>query len=245
MHKLIDNIFAIRNSLLYKDTLVIGDLHIGFEQEGHVALPNFQYKKIEQELIDILNIISKAKKKVKKIIILGDIRHQFQRTSFMENKESEKFISFLKEHFKELILIRGNHDTILTYQIKENFKVHDYLIIDKILFCHGHKQLEEYSPKEEFKTIIIGHEHPALTLREGVDFETYKCFLVGKYSDDKYKNKTLIAIPSFNFVSYGTDILKSDILSPILKKVNLSKFKVFVPVEDKVLDFGYLKYLED
>ena len=47
-------------------------------------------------------------------------------------------------------------------------------------------------------------------------------------------------MPSFNFVSIGSNILKEKILSPYIK--NISDFSVFV-VSDKVYNFGKVRGL--
>ena len=92
----------------------------------------------------------------------------------------------------------------------------------------------KYFPSR-IKTIIIGHEHPAVVITDGVKREKYKCFLRGTY-----KKKELIVLPSFNFVSMGTDVLHGKLLSPLL--TNIEKFEVFA-VEDKIYPMGKVKDL--
>ena len=89
---------------------------------------------------------------------------------------------------------------------------------------------------KEVSAIIIGHEHPAVSLKDGPRVEQFKCYLKGKY-----KGKNLIVQPSFNTMVEGTNILRDKILSPFLKQ-NLGNFNVFV-VEDKVYEFGKMKNL--
>jgi putative SbcD/Mre11-related phosphoesterase len=118
---------------------------------------------------------------------------------------------------------------------KRNVEVVETYKMDDILILHG-----DTIPKnidKGVKTIIIGHEHPAISLRQGIRSEVYKCFLVGKYK--KYQ---LVAMPSFFMFSEGTDILKEEILSPFLKQ-RLDNFEVYI-VSDKVYDFGKLKNLK-
>ena len=83
---------------------------------------------------------------------------------------------------------------------------------------------------------MIGHEHPAISLRDGPRVETVKCFLVGKS-----KGKTIIVLPSFNLVHEGTDVLKEMRLGPILPK-DIKKFDVYI-VSDNVYHFGKIKKL--
>lgn len=115
-------------------------------------------------------------------------------------------------------------------------EVVDYYKINDTYICHG-----DVIPKNkdftDSKMIIIGHEHPAVSLKEKTKIERYKCFLKGKYKD-----KILIVQPSFNPLIEGADVLKERMLSPFLKQ-SLSNFNVLV-IADKVYDFGKLKNLE-
>ena len=76
------------------------------------------------------------------------------------------------------------------------------------------------------KTIIIGHEHPAVSIHEGVRTELFKCFLKGKF-----RGRILIVQPSFNLVTEGTDVLKEGLLSPFLQQ-ELSDFECFIAAEN-------------
>ncbi len=219
--------------LINKEILVITDTQIGYEESLNkqgVLIPRFQFKDLQDRLKKILD-----KTKPKKIIINGDIKHEFSSISETEWRHTIKLIDFLAEH-AELILIKGNHDTILRpIARKRNIKIIDYYVIDNIYLCHGH-----HIPNNKYfyknKVVIIGHEHPAVFLKDHGRVEKFKCFLKGKY-----EGKTLIVQPSFNLLTEGTDILTEKPLSPFLKK-NLDDFEVYV-VADKVRYFGKVKNL--
>ena len=89
---------------------------------------------------------------------------------------------------------------------------------------------------KDVSTIIIGHEHSAVSIKDGPRTELFKAFLVGKW-----KKYNLIAQPSFNLVTEGTDVLKEQILSPLLKG-NLKNFNAVV-VSDKLYGFGKIRDL--
>ena len=211
--------------------LIIADLHIGLEEamnkEG-VFVPRFQLKEIMQRLKKILSNLA-----VKKIIINGDIKHEFGTISDQEWRDTLKVLDYLSEK-AAIILIKGNHDTILgPIAEKRNVKITDYYKINDITILHGHKIIPAALST---KTLIIAHEHPAISFRERRD-EKFKCFLKGKW-----KNKILIVQPSFNFVVEGTDIKKEALLSPFLQK-NLENFECFI-VEDKIYKFGKLENIK-
>lgn len=221
-----------------KSILVLADTHIGYEESLNkkgILIPRFQFKDLIKRLE---KIFSKLDKPLKKIIINGDIKHEFGTISEQEWRHTLRLLDFLKKHAKEIILIKGNHDTILgPIAKKRSIKVKDYLKVKDILLLHGDKiDKKILSLIKDIKKIIIAHEHPAISLREGSRVEKYKCFLKGSF-----RRKTLIVQPSFNLVTEGTDLISKKPLSPFLKK-SLDNFKVFV-VSDKVYDFGKMKNL--
>ncbi|MFH1971842.1 MAG: phosphoesterase, partial [archaeon] len=141
-------------------------------------------------------------------------------------------LEILEKKCNKIVLIRGNHDSILGPIAKnKNLSLRDFYKVGDVLFCHGNKIV-----KENCKVIVIGHEHPAVGLKEDNRVETFKCFLKGKF-----EGKILIVMPSFNFVTIGSDLLKEEVLSPYLDQ-DLRRFEVFI-VSDKVYDFGRLEDL--
>ena len=225
---------------LYLDsTLVIADVHIGYEEalnKQGILVPRLAF---EDSVKKIENIFSALKgKKIDRIIVNGDLKHEFGTISEQEWRNTLKFIDLLQKNCNELILIKGNHDNMLSpVARKRNARLEEFFLIKskKILIVHGNK-IPDKKLLNEASSIIIGHEHASVSLRQGPRVEKFKCFLIGKY-----QGKNLIVQPSFNTIIEGTDILKDKILSPFLKQ-NLDDFKVYV-VEGKVYDFGKLKKL--
>ncbi|MAG91842.1 phosphoesterase [Candidatus Woesearchaeota archaeon] len=276
--KILPDIEVIDLALYIDSTIVIADVHIGYEEvlnKQGVLVPRVQLEDMVKRIGEVFDCLKG--RKIERIVINGDLKHEFGTISEQEWRNTLKFLDFLSKHCNEVILIKGNHDTILgPIAKKRDVKVMDFCIIEpstlekntinkisnlkskksiketlikntlknkkltkksknKILIAHGDK-VPDKSVLNDVSTIIIGHEHPAVSIREGPRIEKYKCFLVGKY-----KRKNLIVQPSFNTMIEGTDILKDEILSPFLKQ-NLDNFEVFV-VEDKVYGFGKLKNL--
>jgi len=213
--------------------LVIADTHIGFEEacnkEG-VLIPRLQFKEIMSSLEEIFK-----KTKPEIIIMLGDIKHEFGTISRQEWRDTLNLLDYLMSKAGKVILIKGNHDTILgPLADKKSLAVREHYLADDYLFCHGHKLIDKKSSEfKKAKTIIIGHEHPAIGLRDGPRVEKYKCFLLGNYH-----GKKLIVMPSFNFVTEGTDVLQENLLSPFIE--NIHNFEAFV-VGDKTYNFGKIK----
>jgi len=182
--------------------------------------------------------LNKQKERVETVVLNGDIKHAFHHASEQEWVESMDLIEYLKENANEIVLVKGNHDTFLgpIAQWEQVHAVPEYFLPkEKILFVHGHKIIR--TPQfAKAKTLVIGHEHPAVSLRDGAKVEKYKCFLKGKF-----EGKTIIVMPSFSALSEGTDILQAGKLSPFLQH-NLENFEAWL-VADKSYYFGKLKNL--
>jgi hypothetical protein len=172
-------------------------------------------------------------------VINGDLKHEFGSVSEQEWSEVIDMLRFLQQKAKRLVLVRGNHDTILgpiaNWEGLEIEKQGVFLEKSQCFVCHGEK-IPKGLGYQKASTIVIGHEHPAVRIRDKNREEQFKCFLVGKFG-----KKNLIAQPSLNQAAMGSDP-KEQALSPFLKQ-DISKFRVFA-VEDKVYDFGKLGKLD-
>lgn len=226
-------------------TLAIADLHLGFEealqQEG-VLLPRQHLARIYQRLQKIFQTLEiTPARPLKQLIVNGDLRHQFGPLSRQESKESFALLQWLVERAQRLTLIKGNHDGDLSQlahrfasvEIKQSYQEQN------CFFVHG-DQIPDEIPNE-IRWIVIGHEHPAISLRDSVTnrFETYKCFLIGMYEDKK-----LLVQPSFNLLVAGADLTKEAVLSPFIRESCLKDFSVYLVADDGSLyDFGPLRRL--
>lgn len=218
-------------ALIVDNYLVISDLHLGYEQslnaEG-IMVPKFQYPLIKARMEEIIE-----RSNCQRIIVNGDLKHEFGRISRQEWKEALNFLEFLEEHFEEIVLIKGNHDNFTRFIAKKtDLEVHETFSLGSFRIMHGHK-IPSGLTSGEGETIIIGHEHPSIGLRSGERLEKIKCFL-----KTKYNKFNLIVMPSFNFVTEGSDILQEKPLSPFLKKNSKEKMEV-IGVEDfEIFPFG-------
>lgn len=224
-----------------KGILVIGDLHIGYDhmlEQSGVLIPKKQVKDIIKELKDITNMLNS---KLKKIILIGDLKHAFG-FKHSEKNEFREIMKFLGEILPEenIILIKGNHDTI-DYSFERKMK--KFYIDGDILFIHGHEKSKEMS-SEKIKTVVFGHLHPAVLLTEkpGVKKEIYKCFLTGKF-----KGKKMIMVPSFLEFTEGTLVNEyrenywEDFA--IVSHKDIMNFDIHIIGKDKIYDFGKVKDL--
>jgi hypothetical protein len=138
----------------------------------------------------------------------------------------------------EIIVIKGNHDTILEPIVKKlRMKLKAYYAWHNFCFVHGDKDFPILWEKK-IEWLVIGHGHPAIKLREGSKMEKYKCFLIGKF-----KRKNIIVVPSFIEYYTGSDPREGDII--LAWDINFNNFDVKIVGENlEVLDFGKLKNLK-
>jgi putative SbcD/Mre11-related phosphoesterase len=222
------------------DLVVISDLQLGEElylaEEKGIFVPQVQLKEIKKELNDIFK-----KVKAKRILINGDLKHEFGEASRQEWREVIDFVEFLRKKVKEIIIVRGNHDNyLLNIASKINLQVFDPFYLEKgYLFTHGHKKI---SYPKEFHTLIIGHEEPAIILKEGFDKIKLPALLYGKMKN----GKRIICLPAFSYLSSGTEVNavdREDLLTPILREdVEIDDLEVIgIDKEVGALKFGKIK----
>nr|BAL60085.1 hypothetical conserved protein [Candidatus Acetothermum autotrophicum] len=243
--------------------LVIADVHLGIEEalrdEG-VFVPRQHLAHVQQRLERIFQELHiTPSESLRKIIINGDLRHQFGPLSRVEQKESQEFLRWLAPWAEQIVLIEGNHDGSLRQFASERVTVTKSYREGPCLFVHGDEVLDltpqppslkrkgEHSPPSlgegsgERSWLIIGHEHPAVGLRDPITqrVEVYKCFLVGKFGGNN-----LLVLPSFNQLVRGSDLLKEQPLSPFVQQSDLESFLVY-PVSDngRIYEFGPLRRL--
>ncbi len=197
--------------LFWKDEkiLIVGDLHLGYESslnEGGVAVPMSQMK----ENYEIFKKIFKKTGKVRKIILLGDVKHYFNKALKGESNDFVNLIYFFREFLLKngkVVITKGNHDALLEPIIKNyaNVELVHYLVEKDVLFFHGDiKSLASVSFHlfdRNIKLVVKGHFHPAVILTDGVKKEKYKAFVCGEF----VKKKTII-VPSFFPLIEGSDI---------------------------------------
>ncbi len=221
----------ISKALKIDDTLIISDLHFGYETSLNnqgLMIPQFQYEK----LIDSLSNIQE-KANATNIILNGDIKHNFQDISKQEWKEVLDFIDFLSDIFVDIRVTKGNHDNFTQYILnKRDIIMEDEIILNNFLITHGHRIPD--SIPNNINTIVIGHEHPCIGIRNGERVEKVKSFLVGMWNE-----YNLIVTPSFTPISSGSDVLHEKTISPFIKDV--SDFDVIAVEDEEVYSFGLVK----
>lgn len=197
------------------DLVAISDLQLGEEQylaeEAKIYIPEFQLKLILDDLDEL-----KAKAGVSRILVNGDLKHEFGSATSQEWFEVKRLIEKLRSLFKEIIIVRGNHDNFLVsivkklgLEIKEEHRESGYL------FVHGHKIPENFSG---VSFVTIGHEQPAVVLRSGFDRVKLHVVLYGK----DIEGRNFICLPAYSPLASGVEvnvIPKEELLSPFFHEL--------------------------
>ena len=138
--------------------LVITDLHLGFEStlsSNKIFLG--KSSSIKQITDNVKNLI--RSENVDSIILLGDIKSSIQHIAKNEWNDIPYFFDEIKK-ISNVILVPGNHDANIDKLVPKEVSMISSkgLIIDDVLFTHGHTM-----PSENFSgvnTIVMGHIHP-------------------------------------------------------------------------------------
>jgi hypothetical protein len=224
------------------DAIVVADLHLGYEgimAERGVFIPKVQF---EQEMWILESILEKQK--AEKVIVCGDVKHEFSETSYHEFIEVTRLFEFLCKHFREVIVLRGNHDNyLIRVTERHGAKLRDELELGRFYFFHGHGMPSALDgSKASF--IVMAHEHPAIALFDDVGTkEKMNCFLYGNV-----QGRNLLVLPALSTLAAGSEINvipREDLLSPFLKqRAEIDELKaVGVNPEVGCLEFPKLKKL--
>ncbi|MDY6774323.1 MAG: metallophosphoesterase [Candidatus Nanohaloarchaea archaeon] len=207
------------------DAAIVADLHLGLESlmaRGGVYMPKFQLDEIKEDLDSILEQTG-----ADRLVICGDVKHEFSETSEGEREEVQELLDFLSGKVEEVLLVKGNHDNYLIYAVEEyeNVELEDYFLEGEVLFIHGHELLENLETLDA-SYVVIGHEHPALTLKDEVGVkEKLPAFLYGEMDD----GRKLLVLPAFSKLAEGSQVNRveeEELLSPVLKeKVDIGEME--------------------
>ena len=214
-------------------TVVLGDLHLGYEralEEEGMYIPRINTDSIREALNRII-----CKYEPKRIVLLGDIKHDFKRTRYEGKEEVRKIIELL-ENAADVIVIKGNHDNFLQNILYDT----DLMAVDYVDLCgfrmeHGHNDSGK-------RPVIIGHEHPSVRIAGSVSGGVkLQCFL-------HLKEEGIIVIPPFSPLSSGSDLSLAGpetFMSPACRAANVGDADVYALSEFGILLIGKLSEIED
>lgn len=211
-----NSIFFTRYGAAYLEDIsavVVSDVHLGYEDVlamNGIFIPRVQSQMIYDTVDTIID-----RYQPEKFIIDGDLKHEFSRNTPQEWRDVYELLERIRRKSRPIV-VKGNHDNyVASIASRLDLKVYDIYKEGRYTFHHGHKSFkwEGYA--------IIGNEHPAVGLRDSVESVVkLPCFLY-------FKKEKLIVLPAMSIYAGGSDILKNEISSPVLKEANLDDGRVY------------------
>ena len=217
--------------LLLEDTensLVISDLHLGFEHEIAEKGVSFRSPSLNEMVSELMSLIDSHA--IKRLIILGDLKHSIGSINKREWDEVPKFLESLSSK-TEVYLVPGNHDANILHLIPNqvNHMASTGMVLKDTLLVHGHTAL----PRRPIPVsrIIMGHSHPMYLKRSSVlnGQQVWVYIRVSKrvLLFDGEGTLDLIVLPSFNRYLYATGKRVASHsrrpISPIISKIMQNK----------------------
>ncbi|MDY6776654.1 MAG: metallophosphoesterase [Candidatus Nanohaloarchaea archaeon] len=219
------------------DAVAVSDLHLGLESlmaDQGVLMPKFQLEEMKEDLEKILE-----EKEPERLVVCGDVKHEFSETSYGEREEVQELLDFLAGKVEEVLLVKGNHDNYLIYAVDdyENVELEDRFVLGDVVFVHGHEILEDLETLDA-DYVVMGHEHPAVVMEDEVGIEEkLPAFLYGEMGESErrpdnregkedsqsavHDGRKLLVLPAFSKLAEGSKVNRVDedrLLSPVLKK---------------------------
>ncbi len=213
-------------------TVVLGDLHLGYEraleQEG-MYLPRINTDSIRESLNTILSRYEPTR-----VVLLGDIKHDFKHAGFEEKREVRKVFSLLAEA-AQVVAVKGNHDNYLQNIVSDlGFLVVDHIDIMGFRLEHGHVDSGK-------RPVIIGHEHPSVRIPGAVGGGLkIQCFVHAEKDG-------VIVLPPFSPFASGNDLVpdKDCVMADALKNSDYANARIYGVTDMGLMDLGILSDISD
>lgn len=189
--------------------LVVSDLHLGYawaQRHGGQLIPLSARDDSLSALVAL-----QEDYRPQTFVLLGDIVQRAVQVAELKSQLNE-IVSELSRRSR-LVLVRGNHDghlerlldrTGATAELVDRFDAGEHVLV------HGDNDIEV----GEQTRVIMGHEHPAVRLNDGVATSLKcPCFLV---------NERVVVLPAFSSWAAGSPVGDGAFLSPIARRTPFS-----------------------
>lgn len=213
-------------------TVVLGDLHLGYEraleQEG-MYIPRMNSDSIRDALNDIL-----FRYEPERVVLLGDIKHDFRHAGYEEKNEVRGIMRLLSEAC-EVIAVKGNHDNYLQNIISDlGMLAVEYVDIGGFRLEHGHID-------SGVRPVIIGHEHPSVRIPGSVGGGLkLQCFVHAR-------KEGVYVLPPFSPFSSGNDLVLDEkcVMAPALRSSDFANADMYGVTDMGLMHLGTLAQVSD
>ncbi|MHC1762960.1 MAG: metallophosphoesterase [Verrucomicrobiia bacterium] len=203
--------------------LAVADLHLGYpwvQRRAGQLLPIGAPDDTLERLMALMESYSPER-----VVLLGDIVHRACLDLPQLGAELRNFLTTLGSSCR-VQLVGGNHDRNLEKLL--NFLRLDCLVESQVsagphLLLHGDTEPDEeqtVSRRSDSGFIVMGHEHPAVRLGDGVASSARcPCFLIGP---------RLLVVPAFSNWTSGTVTSHYEPMSPLARTERFTRAIVIV-----------------
>lgn len=186
-------------------TLCIADPHIGYAWAHRYAgqlLPVVKKDDTADRLEELC-----ACYKPSRSVILGDIVHR----AVPRSQVKSELCAFLQRASSCtcLELLLGNHDRGLERVLPPHVRTQTALDVGEYTLVHG-----DATETSSAKKMIMGHEHPAISLGDGVKGAKFPCFVHGP---------VITILPAFSSWAAGADIRRGSYMSTLAQCAELTQ----------------------
>ena len=205
----IEPVFGRRALLINKKILVVADLHIGVEYELErkgIKIP-LQWKEMAEEILDL-----KEGTGAETLIINGDLKHGIPAEKW-EFRDLRSFFVEIKNAFRNIHLVKGNHDGGMQYEMPSWVTIHPGtgFVYSGVGIFHGHAWPSEETRKSDI--LLMGHMHPAVRFTDSLgNSQNEPCWIRGKYGD-----KEIVVMPAMSRFYGGAAVNEKRFLGPVLR----------------------------
>ncbi|HEX8311913.1 MAG TPA: metallophosphoesterase [Chthoniobacteraceae bacterium] len=209
-----------RRALWLKEasTLAVSDLHLGYAWAQRHTGQLLPLSAQEDSVSRLRALVDDYQPR--DLILLGDIVHQAVALPPLKEELCRLFTELGER--TTLRLVAGNHDTHLPRLLADCGLAAPMLrewSAGGFLLIHGDRlhTNERNAPAGEMEPglrIIMGHEHPAISVGDRVSRIKCPCFLI---------SRGIIVLPAFSLWAAGTEILSSRYLSPLAARSSFTK----------------------
>jgi DNA ligase-associated metallophosphoesterase len=208
-----DLVFDSRRAAWFPNerVLAVADLHLGYAWAHRLA---GQLMPITPPT-DTLGRLEDLQRdyKPREIVVLGDIVHRAVALASLE-KELRELIENLSAQSR-LTLLAGNHDRQLHKVLQQwtlPIELAEAREVGGNLLVHGDKAIAGHQRSQR---IIMGHEHPAISIGDGVTTsQKCPCFLV---------SDSVIVLPAFSNWAAGTNIRAYEMMSETARAAHFTR----------------------
>ena len=170
--------------------LVVSDLHIGWERllsQRGVHVPS-QTPKIKNTLLKLIK-----ETKPTQAIFLGDVKDAITKVAMEEWKDIPEFFEDIQKQVSDIQVVLGNHDGNLEPLLPENVKIvpPTGTSFGDVGLFHGHA----WPAPEllECRSLISGHVHPTVAIRDPMGFRMTRQVLVKAPCNGEQLAKSLLS----------------------------------------------------